>query len=489
MKKKWFLNRVAFMVMFFVIFFNSNSLSSVVFTKADSPYFITSDLVIDNQDTIIFEAGANLILSPGVNIITNGVIMMNGTASEPVTLLPEIAGVGWGKIKINAPGNTSFITHAHITDGIILSLSCHMTLDHVKFSNNQQLTWQDPIMFVKGASVNTKNSSIYGNNRGEGFLMQNSADVHISDCYFTKIPDAIELIGVNGGVIRKNRFENIPDDAIDLNNCDNTLIDSNIIINVADRGMELGAEHFGNSENILVVRNILIGCNEGIIFKENSSGQLINNTFYANNTGVSCIEDATTKKGSNASIHNCIFSGSVDRDIFHDANSGVVASFCLSDKAELLGESNLFDNPMFINANDNNFRLREGSPCIDAGNPDFPLDPDSTISDIGAFYYSMDTTGLFDLNDLFNQIDLYPNPFMGGFTISLPIEQTDEVSIELYSLQGQIIPSVVKKTFFPFIQTLNIQPTQGAFPDTNIVCKITIGNLSKSYVLLHSSLY
>ena len=284
MKKKWFLNRVMFILMFFVIFFSSNMFSSVVFTKEDSPYFITSDLIIDNQDTLIFEAGASLILSPGVNIFTNGVIMMNGTASEPVALMPEIEGVGWGKIEINAPGYKSFITHTNITDGIILSLSCHMTLDHVKFSNNQQLTWQDPIMFVKNASVDTKNSSIYGNNRGEGFLMQNSAAVHISDCYFTKIPDAIELIGVNGGVIRKNRFEDIPDDAIDLNNCDNTLIDSNIIINVADRGMELGAEHFGNSENIQVIRNILVGCNEGVIFKENSSGQLINNTFYANNT-------------------------------------------------------------------------------------------------------------------------------------------------------------------------------------------------------------
>ena len=114
------------------------------------------------------------------------------------------------------------------------------------------------------------------------------------------------------------------------------------------------------------------------------------------------------------------------------------------------GESNLYANPMFINANENNFSLREGSPCIDGGDPDFPLDPDSTISDIGAFYYNTDTTGLFDLNDLLNQIDLYPNPFMKEFTISLPIEQTDEVSIELYSLQGQIIPSDVKKTFFAF---------------------------------------
>ena len=32
--------------------------------------------------------------------------------------------------------------------------------------------------------------------------------------------------------------------------------------------------------------------------------------------------------------------------------------------------------------------LSESSPCIDAGNPESPLDPDSTIADIGPFFFS-----------------------------------------------------------------------------------------------------
>jgi len=34
-----------------------------------------------------------------------------------------------------------------------------------------------------------------------------------------------------------------------------------------------------------------------------------------------------------------------------------------------------------------NYRLTEDSPCIDAGDPDSPLDPDGTRADIGAFYF------------------------------------------------------------------------------------------------------
>ena len=36
----------------------------------------------------------------------------------------------------------------------------------------------------------------------------------------------------------------------------------------------------------------------------------------------------------------------------------------------------------------NNFNLYEDSPCINAGNPDFPTDSNNTNSDIGAITYN-----------------------------------------------------------------------------------------------------
>ncbi len=49
---------------------------------------------------------------------------------------------------------------------------------------------------------------------------------------------------------------------------------------------------------------------------------------------------------------------------------------------------NIFRNPRYqTNIGDSAFRLRSNSPCIDAGDPTFPLNLDGTIADIGAYYH------------------------------------------------------------------------------------------------------
>ena len=48
---------------------------------------------------------------------------------------------------------------------------------------------------------------------------------------------------------------------------------------------------------------------------------------------------------------------------------------------------NIMLTPQFIDSTNGNFRLNPSSPCIDAGDPNLPLDPDMTIRDMGAIYY------------------------------------------------------------------------------------------------------
>jgi PKD repeat protein len=54
--------------------------------------------------------------------------------------------------------------------------------------------------------------------------------------------------------------------------------------------------------------------------------------------------------------------------------------------------NNILMDPLCIAASAGNFNLQEDSPCIDAGDPESPLDPDSTITDIGVL--SIDQVGL-----------------------------------------------------------------------------------------------
>ncbi len=47
--------------------------------------------------------------------------------------------------------------------------------------------------------------------------------------------------------------------------------------------------------------------------------------------------------------------------------------------------NNIFLNPQFVNASQYDFHIQSYSPCIDAGDPTLPYDPDNTIADIGAY--------------------------------------------------------------------------------------------------------
>jgi len=51
------------------------------------------------------------------------------------------------------------------------------------------------------------------------------------------------------------------------------------------------------------------------------------------------------------------------------------------------GPGNFDLDPLFVDAANGDYHLASGSPCIDAGAPQAPLDPDGTRADVGAFHF------------------------------------------------------------------------------------------------------
>ncbi|MCK4653703.1 MAG: right-handed parallel beta-helix repeat-containing protein [Candidatus Cloacimonetes bacterium] len=106
------------------------------------------------------------------------------------------------------------------------------------------------------------------------------------------------------------------------------------------------------------------------------------------------------------------------------------------------GEHSISEDPLFVGTGD--YHLTADSPCIDAGDPAFPLDPDGTIADMGAFYYNQ--TGLNDNIIIPTDAHLYqnyPNPFNPSTTITFSVTQTSPfVTLEIYNLKGQKVKTL-----------------------------------------------
>ncbi len=71
---------------------------------------------------------------------------------------------------------------------------------------------------------------------------------------------------------------------------------------------------------------------------------------------------------------------------YSDIDSALTLSF-IRDRDLEWGDGNIDADPLFADPDEGDYRLTEDSPCIDAGDPNLPEDPDSTRADMGAYYY------------------------------------------------------------------------------------------------------
>ncbi len=73
-------------------------------------------------------------------------------------------------------------------------------------------------------------------------------------------------------------------------------------------------------------------------------------------------------------------------------------------------DGNIDADPLFLDPENGDYSLTAGSPCIDAGAPDSPHDPDGTRADMGAFYFRQ------------KDIEVYPPELAFG---ALPFGEVD----------------------------------------------------------------
>ncbi len=204
---------------------------------------------------------------------------------------------------------------------------------------------------------------------------------------------------------------------------DNRIIDNT---SSGDGGGVYCWEFYGDISGNMISGNQTSGNGGGILLR-NSSGFLISRCVVADNScqenggGIAVLASISTlanltvirnqggtggglfcDQETDALVVNSIFrddSASVQGNelMFEGGGFGVNYSDI---EGGFSGNGNIDEDPLFVDPENNDFHLQEGSPCINAGDPNWPRDPDNTIVDMGAYYFGPEINEIIDQSQL-----------------------------------------------------------------------------------------
>jgi hypothetical protein len=148
---------------------------------------------------------------------------------------------------------------------------------------------------------------------------------------------------------------------------------------------QFGSTAYGTAMEISSSSPYIINCTffnnfaflDGVVYSSGSNPHFINCTFSQNDPR------AISSPGNVSTITNCIFWDNWLDDIYGDA----IVRY--SDIEEgWPGPGNISEDPLFVDPENNDFRLLLESPCIDTGHPNYPNVPWGGLRrDMGAFEF------------------------------------------------------------------------------------------------------
>ena len=219
-----------------------------------------------------------------------------------------------------------------------------------------------------------------------------------------------------------------------------------------DNRADYGGAIYCSDATPIISHNLIYNNNAdssgGAIFCTGSSPILINNDFVGN----AAQWGGGIFSGNNSIpvlINNILWADSAfyeNSEIFIDSLASIEINYCDIQDTVWPGQGNISADPLFIDQENGDFHLLVNSPCIDAGDPDSPFDPDTTRADIGAFYYDHTVAIADDISELpleFNLLPNYPNPFNNSTAIKYALPEKSPAKLEIYNLLGQRITTIV----------------------------------------------
>jgi hypothetical protein len=423
-----------------LLFLGATSFSQIHISGPQSGTLIDTTYIVD--DSISVEQGESLIIEPGAVFLFDGyypfqirgILEAIGTETDSIIFRPNSGIIAWRGIKFSYESSDSCILRYCLVEGSNdqgIHLRCGLTIDHCTIRGNKGGEWGGGIYVSASSSRHpvisncliTENGGSVGG--GIGVFPGN---VTITNCIITKNRSQVEGGGIN----------------LEMSGC-RAIIDHCLIAqNTSNRG---GGIYLCTGAKADIINCTVVGNSSdpgeggGIGIGGYSTARIVN-TIAAYNMG-----GGIDFRNINSRLkYSCIFHNSGA-----DFTGDVPNSIGLLVMVNANGDScdiyrNITANPLFVDLSNHDYHLQATSPCIDAGNPNSPLDPDGTIADIGAFYYDQ---GLIDnvisqptQPEEYQLLSNYPNPFNAITVIRYYISNTGSIQLSIYNILGQRVATL-----------------------------------------------
>ncbi|MCF8223690.1 MAG: T9SS type A sorting domain-containing protein [Bacteroidales bacterium] len=225
---------------------------------------------------------------------------------------------------------------------------------------------------IKHGNANGSNEQSLG---GGIYLKENSTGIKIENCTLR------ENNAGQGGAVSADGF------------VDFSISSCIFYANTATHGAAVHCENSeGNIYYSTFAENTASNYGAGLYYWGGGSGspEIRNCTFYQNEapSGASIHCRAA---GINAQVMNSLHYGSTGDDIVLTNGAAIDVSYSRIPQAGYTGNNNnINDDPMIESFSEGNLQLYSISPCIDAGDPSSPNDPDDTRANMGNFHSTTD---------------------------------------------------------------------------------------------------
>ncbi|HOS65674.1 MAG TPA: right-handed parallel beta-helix repeat-containing protein [Candidatus Latescibacteria bacterium] len=417
--------------------------TDTTWVKSTGPFHVSKPVIVATGATLTIEPGVDVLFDAPVQMVVRGRLEAIGAAEDSIRFLPGLSPM-WGGLRF-ASGDSSTLAFVRVSgagntaDGVggvfVTGAGTRLRGTGVVISGNEAAISCGGGLVSSGALLDLSSSLVCQNRAtgvGGGLVAGTGATLLLDHCDIIRN----ETTANDGG-------------GLHLGSVTAVITGSTITGNRAGRNS--GGIRLVDADLTLV--NCLIAGNNaskyggGIWMSDGSTAQIENCTI-TDNTGI----DANTPAGgigvwaSSARLKNTIIWGNKTRDIDQGGGGIILASYC-DLGVTYGGTGNINADPLFVDPASQNFRLQNSSPCIDAGDPSSPKDPDGTRADMGMRPFDPTLTVESPRVPLrFLVMQNAPNPFNPVTTIRFALPEAGHVTLAVYDVRGVLVRTLADRS-------------------------------------------